>query len=291
VSRGELTGKTCLITGASRGLGRSVARRFWEAGASLVLTVRDPRSVANLVADLEPAPGQSVVTVPMDLLDLASVKALAARTQAQGVTQIDVLVNNAAVLGPIGKAWDNPALEWESAISANLTAPALICNSLVPLLARASGGSIINLSGGGASGPRKHFSAYAAAKAGLVRFSETLAEEVKELGIRVNCVAPGPMGTDMLAIIEQVGVEVAGEKEYAAAKQALANGERTLQAAVELILFLASSRSQGISGKLISAIWDNWQDFPDHLQELNASDACTLRRIAGRDRGFSWCDK
>src|SRR6185436_17863118 len=162
---------------------------------------------------------------------------------------------------------------------------AIICNSVVPHMSRFAGGKIINLSGGGASGPRVNFSAYAAAKTGLVRFSETLAEEVRELGICVNCVAPGPLGTDMLAAIEKAGAKTAGDKEYIAAQRARETGEAAMNAAVELIVFLASHHSDGVTGKLISAVWDNWQEFPQHLQDIVGSDVYTLRRITGRDRG------
>jgi NAD(P)-dependent dehydrogenase (short-subunit alcohol dehydrogenase family) len=293
--QGRLAGKTCLITGASRGLGAAVARRFWREGANLVLAVREPASVASLIEDLGAGAERDVVVVPLDLHDVESVTSLVPRALARGVATIDVLVNNAAVLGPIGKAWESPPREWASAISADLVSPALLCGavvaSMVKASAKTSGGKIINLSGGGATGPRPSFSAYGAAKAGLVRFSETLAEEVRDLGISVNCVAPGPMGTDMLAVVERAGAGVAGDKEIAAAKKAREDGDKTLQAAVELIVFLASVESDGITGKLISAVWDNWRDFPAHLRELGSSDVFTLRRLAGRDRGQPWGDK
>jgi 3-oxoacyl-[acyl-carrier protein] reductase len=287
----RLLERTCLVTGASRGLGAAVARRLWDEGASLVLAVRDPGSVATLLAAPAVEPGQRAVVIALDLLDPESVRSLVPRTMDGGVERLDVLVNNAALLGPVGKSWENPPDEWAGAIAADLVSPAMLCSAVVPWMARSSGGKIINLSGGGATGPRQNFSAYAAAKAGLVRFSETLAEEVKELGISVNCVAPGPMGTDMLAAVQRVGAQTAGDKEYAAARKALEGGDQTLQAAVELIAFLASAESDGITGKLISAIWDDWQAFPQHLAELRSSDVFTLRRIAGRDRGVSWCDK
>jgi NAD(P)-dependent dehydrogenase (short-subunit alcohol dehydrogenase family) len=287
---GLLSNRVCLITGASGGLGQAMARRFWGEGASLVLTVREPASVSTLLAELTPGAGQTVVVLPMDLLDVESVKSLVPRTIERGIEKLDVLVNNAALVGPIGKIWETPPQEWASAISADLVSPALLCGAVVPWMARRGGGKIINLSGGGATGPRPRFSAYGAAKAGLVRFSETLAEEVRELGITVNCVAPGPMGTNMLASVERAGPQVAGEKEYLAAKKALADGERSIQVGVDLISFLASPLSDGITGKLISAVWDNWRDFPKHLAELRASDVFTLRRLAGRDRGLSWCD-
>jgi NAD(P)-dependent dehydrogenase (short-subunit alcohol dehydrogenase family) len=297
----QLAGKTCLVTGASRGLGRSIARRFWEEGASLVVAVRDPSSVESLVSDLGRGQGQgqgqgqgddqSCVAVRLDLQDLQSARSLIDRTVAMGVPRIDVLVNNAAVQGPIGRTWELSTQAWADAITADLVAPAAICSAAVALMAKRGGGRIINLSGGGATGPRQNFSAYATAKAALVRFSETLAEEAKPLGVAVNCVAPGPMGTDMLTTVQQAGVEAAGEREIAAARKALAAGDKTLLAAVELVVFLASSASQGVTGKLISALWDNWQDFADHLGELDASDVYTLRRITGRDRGIAWCDK
>jgi 3-oxoacyl-[acyl-carrier protein] reductase len=290
VKNGALAKKTCLVTGASRGLGRAVAQRFWSEGASLVLAVRDPASVTSLVSELGTELGQTVVLVPMELSDTESAAALASRVQKLGVTRLDVLVNNAAVLGPMGKAADNAPAEWAAAVTADLVSPALICSAVVPWMARTGGGKIINLSGGGATGPRPGFSAYAAAKAGLVRFSETLAEEVKDLGISVNCVAPGVMGTDMLAAIAKAGAAVAGEKELAAATKGLAGGDETMKAAVELITFLASDASAGVTGKLISAVWDNWRDFPARAAELR-SDVFTLRRLAGRDRGLPHFDK
>jgi 3-oxoacyl-[acyl-carrier protein] reductase len=291
MTTGRLSNKTCLVTGASRGLGSSIAKRLWSEGASLVLAVRDPDSVAPWVASLEPAPHQTAIVVRLDLLDAESAKSLVQRTQDRGVERLDVLVNSAAQIGPMGKVWTNPPDEWADTISANLVSPVWICSAVVRWMAKFSAGKIINLSGGGATGPRENFSAYGVAKAGLVRFSETLAEECRPLGITVNCVAPGPLGTDMLAAVAAAGAETVGDKELAAAKKALASGDETRVAALNLISFLASDESNGITGKLISAVWDNWQDFPDHLEELRSSDVLTLRRITGRDRGFPWSDK
>ena len=290
---GRLVGKTCVVTGASRGLGASLARKFWSEGASLVLAVREPASVERVAVELgRGAVGrQTIVVVELDLLDAQSVRSLVPRAMARGVERVDVLVNNAAVLGPIGKAAENAPLEWAAAVTADLVSPALICGAIVPWMAKHSGGKIINLSGGGATGPRPGFSAYGAAKAGLVRFSETLAEEVAELGISVNCVAPGAMGTDMLATIARAGADATGGKEHAAAVKALEAGAETVRAAVELIMFLASDASDGVTGKLISAVWDNWRELPGRVAELRASDVFTVRRVAGRDRGLPWCDK
>jgi 3-oxoacyl-[acyl-carrier protein] reductase len=124
-----------------------------------------------------------------------------------------------------------------------------------------------------------------------VRFSETLAEETKPLGIRVNCIAPGAMKTGMLGEVLQKGAHAAGEREFAIASKVFAEGGASMDRVAELAQFLASDKSNGITGKLISAVWDDWEHWADHQDELSSSDAYTLRRIAGRDRGFTWGDK
>jgi NAD(P)-dependent dehydrogenase (short-subunit alcohol dehydrogenase family) len=148
-------------------------------------------------------------------------------------------------------------------------------------------GKIINLSGGGATGPRPNFSAYGTAKTALVRFSEILAYEVGDKNIQVNCIAPGAMNTMMLEAIRQAGPTKAGEAEYANAQSAENNAGLPEQAA-ELCCFLASSASNGITGKLISAIWDPWEKLSEHLADLKDSDIYTLRRIVPKDRGRAW---
>jgi 3-oxoacyl-[acyl-carrier protein] reductase len=158
----------------------------------------------------------------------------------------------------------------------------------LPLMKKRETGSIINISGGGATGPRPNFTAYGTSKAGLVRFSETLAEELKPNKVRVNCIAPGPMQTDLLA---EVLESQAGEKEINAAQKVFKGAGACMDSVADLALFLASDRSKNITGKLISAQWDDWEAWPKHIDQLNDSDVYTLRRITGRDRGHSWGDK
>jgi NAD(P)-dependent dehydrogenase (short-subunit alcohol dehydrogenase family) len=148
-------------------------------------------------------------------------------------------------------------------------------------------GSIINLSGGGATSPRPNFSAYATAKAGLVRFSETLARELAEFHIRVNAVAPGAMNTAMQRAVLDAGAARAGEKEYQLALEQGRDGGAPPERAAELCLFLASPDAAGISGRLISAVWDDWPALGGR-PELAASDIYTLRRIVPEDRGMQW---
>lgn len=278
-----------LITGGSKGLGAHLVRRFWLEGNSLVVVARNYVDIHSVLDELPKRSGQSATPLVCDLADAAKVAALIDAIKAT-IPHLDVLVNNAAIQGPIGPLCENDPLAWRQTLQVNLLAPVALCQGLIPRMKRPSGASIINLSGGGATGPRANFSAYAAAKAGLVRFSETIAEELKGAGIRVNCIAPGAMKTAMLKEVLAKS-DAAGSREASLASEVFEKGGASMDRVADLALFLASDASKGISGKLISAVWDNWKEWPKHLDELSQSDVYTLRRIAGRDRGFVWGDK
>ena len=328
---------TTLITGASQGLGKFLAQSFWKNGYSLILVDRDTDALRKLQVELLDTPidtpintananskNQEIHIYSCDLAKESGVDQLI-KTLYLNHKSIEVLINNAAIQGPMGTSqhiWEDSPDAYRETIQVNLLAPIELCSRLVPLLTKTStsrinqdalanlsklsnlsGGSIINLSGGGATGPRANFSAYATAKAGLVRFSETLAEELSSSGVRVNCIAPGAMKTAMTTQVEAMGRECVGDKEFAGAQRVLAEGGTSMERVAELALFLAGSDSKGITGKLISAVWDNWRallgpssdathslEAAHKIQELSKSDVYTLRRIGGRDRGMPWAD-
>ncbi len=282
-----LRGRTCLITGASRGLGRAIALAYWEAGANLLLSARSADLLEALTDELPPASGQRAAIMPADLMDPLAPEHIVSEAR-RTFDGLDVLVNNAGRQGPIGPCWQNDWTDWQATLQLNLLAPVALCRLCVPWMAEQGGGKIINLSGGGATSVRPRFSAYATAKVGLVRFSEILAEEVRHLGIEVSCVAPGAMDTALLAEVRRAGPAVAGEAEYEAALKAQRTGPSTMGQAAALCAFLASPATDGITGKLISAVWDPWQQLPDHIDDLRGTDIYTLRRIVPRERGLSW---
>jgi 3-oxoacyl-[acyl-carrier protein] reductase len=278
-----------LITGTSKGLGAALARRFWDAGYSVGMVARTEEQLRRVAESFSSNTNQRVQFFARDFSDPSSPEDLARQVRSH-LPCLDVLVNNAAIQGPIGPVWTNDMHEWTETLQVNLLAPVVLCRAFVPWMREYGGGSIINLSGGGATGPRANFSAYAAAKTALVRFSETLAEEVRDFGIRVNCIAPGAMRTAMLEQVLGKGASAAGDREYAVASEVLSKGGASMEKVADLALFLASDASKEVTGKLISAVWDNWQQWNKHFEELGASDAYTLRRITGRDRGFGWGD-
>jgi NAD(P)-dependent dehydrogenase (short-subunit alcohol dehydrogenase family) len=282
--------KRCLITGATKGLGEVLARRFWASGYNLCLVARSQSGLDSVKASLPQATKQQCDIRVCDLRDLAAVDLLASDLSDE-LPRLDVLINNAALHGPIGPLWGNDVMEWRSTFHVDFMAPVALCQLAVPLMAKSGGGSIVNLSGGGSTGPRPNFTAYGSAKSALVRFSETLAEETRSLGVRVNSIAPGAMKTAMLGEVLEKGAPASGQREYEIAQKVFAEGGASMDRVADLALFLASDASNGITGKLISAVWDNWEDWPAHLDELNNSDVYTLRRITGRDRGMAWGDK
>jgi len=289
----DLSGKRILLTGATRGLGERVCFSLWEAGASVVAVARDEEALYELGVRMGSPrnPSQRFLSIPCDLaMEAGNLAAVASKTLSID-GGLHGLVNNAAVLGPSGPAWENAGQEWEKTFAVNLFAPVALCRRLLPLVSRSGGGSIVNVSGGGATSPRPNYSAYAASKAALVRFSETLAIEAAPLGVTVNCVAPGAMPTDMLKEVLAAG-KSAGEREALLAERVFATGGGdTVDCAAALVVFLLSPEARGINGKIISAVWDDWADLPNHVDALGASDVYTLRRITARDRGFSWGDK
>ena len=282
-------GKTVLVTGASRGLGQEISEAFWRRGADLLLVARSGEILSALCARLACTrhETQRVVHFVNDLSD-PDAPALIFDALQSFTGRIDVLVNNAAIIGPIGPLDGNDWPGWKSAIDVNLLAPAALCRLVIPRMKSQGGGAIVNLSGGGATSPRPFFSAYAAAKAGLVRLTENIAAEVGRYGVRANAIAPGAMNTEMHNAVLRAGPALAGETEYRKALEQAERGGVPYATAAELAVFLASDAAAGINGKLISAVWDPWKNLGKHAAELAKSDVYTLRRIVPEDRSFLW---
>ena len=283
----NLVGLNCLITGTSRGLGRQLAGAFWDEGASLFLVARSTKILSDLAEHLPSRVGQQMHCFGADLED-PSAPDLVVAAARDAFGRLDVLVNNAGIQGPIGHFWENDWAAWHATFQVNFLSPAALCKACVQWMAENRGGKIINLSGGGAASPRPNFTAYAASKAALVRFSETLAEETRSLGIEINCIAPGGMNTAMQDAILKAGPELAGQREFELAREASRAVPDRVERAIALCQFLASHASDGITGKLLSALWDPWEQLPEHLAELDKTDIYTLRRIVPRDRGCDW---
>jgi 3-oxoacyl-[acyl-carrier protein] reductase len=288
----KLKGRFALITGGSQGLGAEIARHYVTNGASVMLCARSAGKLAAEQQSLTPllAPDARVVTIVGDVGEPKDVDRMFERLRTE-FPRLDILVNNAGVYGPMGNIEDVDWDEWIGAVRINLLGLVYVSRAAMPMFRAQRYGKIINISGGGAANPMPAITAYAASKAGVVRFTESLALECKDGRIDVNAIAPGALVTRMMEQLLEAGPEKLGQQFYDRMKKIALEGGAPLDVGAELCVFLGSSESDGITGKLIAAQWDRWEDWPKHLNELNASDVYTLRRITGRDRNKKWGDR
>ena len=285
----ELQGRTAIITGASQGLGLEIAMRYVAAGASIIICARDESMLSEAADVLKRSASNDQVIFHMvaDVAESESVDALIDFV-FDNMSRIDILVNNAGIYGPKGPTDSIDWVQWVRAINVNLLGSVLMCRAVIPHMKRQGYGKIVQLSGGGATNPLPNLSSYAVSKAGIVRFIETLAIEAAEYGIDANAIAPGALNTRMLDEVLASGPEAVGNEFYERALQQKASGGAGLEKGANLAVFLGSAGSDGITGKLISAIWDPWEELDRYKADLEDSDIYTLRRIVPSDRGLDW---
>lgn len=264
--------KCVLVTGAGRGIGKRLAIGFASHGARVGLLARSKAELDLAHLEIEHAGGLSL-RLRGDVTDYEQLTAQADRLRLH-YGDIQILVCAAAVQGPIGPFVDSPLRSWTDAVQINLFGVMNACRAVLPRMIENRSGKIVVLSGGGAATPRPGFSAYAASKAAVVRFAETLAEEVQEHNIQVNCMSPGGTYTHMTDEILRAG-EKAGWREVEEAEQIRRTGGIQPEKQIQLALFLASEMSNHISGKLIH-VNDDWKKLKNSTVP---AELYTLRRM------------
>lgn len=264
--------KAVLITGASRGIGKRLALGFAALGARVGLLARSKPELDLVHLEIEHA-GGTALRIRADVRDFEQVSAAVDRMRVH-YGDPEVLICAAAVQGPIGPLVDSPPRGWVDAFETNLYGVINTCRAVLPHMIERRCGKIIVLAGRGAADSRPNFSAYAASKAAVVRLVETLAEEVRDHNVQVNCMAPGGTYTAMTDEILRAG-ERAGWKEVEEAQQIRLTGGVPPDKQVQLALFLASEQSNHVSGKLIH-VNDDWKK----LKNSNVHpEIFTLRRV------------
>lgn len=274
----KLDGRVAIITGGGRGIGEAIAAAFTREGARLVLSARTHSELEQVQGRLRAA-GGSVEIVPADVSMPEEVARIVQAAEA-AYGRVDILVNAAGIYGPIGPAWDVDVQEWIRAVQVNLVGTFLCCRAVLPGMLARRWGRIINFSGGGATAPLPRFSAYAASKAAVVRLTETLAEEVKDANVYINAVAPGAVDTrlqdQVLAAEERAGELLPRIRRL----RETGEGGVPPELAADLVVFLASEESAGLTGRLIAAPYDDWRNWnAEHIAEVMALPWLTLRRI------------
>jgi NAD(P)-dependent dehydrogenase (short-subunit alcohol dehydrogenase family) len=287
-----LEGRAAVITGANQGLGLAIAQAYVAAGAGVLLCARDEALLESARQSIaaSASPGQVVEAMRADVSSQEDVARLAARA-FEIFPRVHVLVNNAGIYGPLGPSEDVDWDAWVRAMEINIYGSVLPCRAFVPHFKQHRYGKIVQLSGGGATNPMPRISAYATSKAAIVRFAESLALEVKSFGIDVNAIAPGALDTRLLDEVVAAGPEVVGEDFHRRMVKTKSQGGTPLERGASLAVYLGSAASDGITGRLLSAVWDPWETLETRRQDLDASDVYTLRRIVPKERGFTWGDR
>jgi 3-oxoacyl-[acyl-carrier protein] reductase len=261
-----------LITGAGRGIGKRLAIGFAAAGARVGLLARSPAELDLAKLEIEHAGGVAL-RIRADVRDMEQMSAAVDRMQVVfGGTHI--LVAAAAVQGPIGPFHEVKMKQWAETLETNIVGVMNAMRVVLPRMVERRSGKIIVIAGGGASFGRPNFSAYAGSKAALARIVESVAEEVRDHNVQINCLLPGGAYTSMTDEILQAG-ERAGSKEVEEAHKIRITGGITAEKQIQLALFLASEKSNHITGKLIH-VTDDWKKL-EH--ENMKHEAYTLRRI------------
>ncbi|RWA67580.1 MAG: SDR family oxidoreductase [Mesorhizobium sp.] len=181
----DFAGKTAIVTGGSRGIGRAVAAHLARSGADV------------WIWDADPVPADGIRNQTVDVTKAGDIKAALTEIVA-GTGRIDILVNNAGYLGPYhGFETFDPA-EWQRIIGVNLLGTFEVTHQVLPVMRQAGRGRIVNMGSLAGKEGLPNLAAYSAASAGVIAFTKALSREVCDTGIRVNCVAPGPIDTDLI---------------------------------------------------------------------------------------------
>ena len=278
---GKLAGKVALITGAGRGIGRAIALGFAAQGARLALVARTPgelQETARQIAEMGAEPGAESVVIPVDVTDQSGVESMVKQTLDR-FTTVDILVNNAGIGGPVGVSQDNDIGSWIQTIQVNVIGPYLCCRAVIPAMVRQGGGKIINLAGAGANNAWANMSAYCASKAAVVRLTEVLSLELAEQNIQVNALGPGSIHTRMWEELRDGAAAINATALHELGQRVTSGGGASLEDTVALAVFLAGDESRELSGRLISAVADDFTNLTSRIPEIMASDAYTLRRV------------
>ncbi|WP_292294301.1 SDR family oxidoreductase [Marivita sp.] len=205
----DLTGKTALITGASRGIGAEAARVLAKAGANVALLARSADSIADLAGEI----GKSAVAIPCDISRYWEV-AQAVENCVTAFGGLDILINNAGVIEPIARMDEADPDGWGQVIDINLKGVFHGMRAALPVMERAGGGTILTVSSGAAHGPVEAWSHYCASKAGAAMLTMCLHKEMAEKGIRAMGLSPGTVATQMQREIKASGINPVSQLDW-----------------------------------------------------------------------------
>ena len=282
----------CIITGCSSGLGLEILKKLLKSKKIIYGISKNKKKLNKLKANLKK---ENILTKNIVLKNLDISKEIKVKKFIKNIIsrhkRIDVLINNAGINGPMGEFEKIKTDIWKKAFEVNFYGSFYFYKYVLPNMKKNRYGRIVQISGGGATSPFPMFTPYATAKSAIVRLAETLSKEVKkEHNIKINSIAPGTLNTKFTELKLKAGPKKIGSKHFLLMKKIKKYGGDDPSKAAELCLKLIDKKNK-LNGKIISAVWDNWEKFSKIQKKLNDNDVLTIRRISGRDRNLKIIDK
>jgi 3-oxoacyl-[acyl-carrier protein] reductase len=269
----SFNGVPVLVTGAGRGIGKRLSIGFAAKGARVALVARSKAELDLCHLEIEHA-GGSALRIRADVTDFEQMNAAVERTRVHFNRGVQVLICAAGIQGSIGPFVDSAPKAWTDLLQTNLIGVLNACRAVLPQMIERRSGKIIVLACGGAFSARPNFAIYSATKSAVARFVESVAEEVRDANVQINCISPGDTYTHMTDQILAAG-ERAGWRESEHAEQTRLTGGTPLERQMDLAMFLASEESNHISGRLVG-VMDEWKKLKHGTVK---PDLYTLRRV------------
>ena len=267
MDKGELTGQVAIVTGGGRGLGQAIAQTLAQASAVVVVAARSAAQLGETVALIEQQGGRALA-FEVDITDQETVQQMVAEVE-QTLGAVDLLVNNAGVITPLGPIWEVDAEAWWRCLDVNLRGSFLCTRAVLPSMIARRRGRILNMASHAGLKAIAYVSAYVTSKTALIRFTENVAVETQEYGISAFAIVPGTVRTTMTDYLYN---SEAGQKWIPWVQQFFDEGlDDPMDQVTRLVLALASGQADALSGCTIS--------IADDLTEL-VKQALTIKQEA-----------
>jgi len=267
----ELSGRNAIVTGGGRGIGKEIAEGLARAGAAVAITGRSAPHLDDTVDGIRKAGGRAVA-IPADVSKDEDVKRIFESAERE-LGEISILVNNAAIEGPLGPLWLNDPVAWRRCLDTNVWGPIIMSQAVLPGMVERRFGHIINVASGGGLFPVPYDTGYSTTKAALIRLSEVMAIEAQEFGVFVFSIHPGVVHTGMS---DTVMDSADGQKWMPGYAAAVERGQTPIEKASQICVFLASGAADGLTGRFLS-VNDDWEALAARAQEIRDGDMYTLR--------------
>jgi NAD(P)-dependent dehydrogenase (short-subunit alcohol dehydrogenase family) len=268
----DLTGQVAIVTGGGRGLGGDMAQHLATAGAAVALVGRSMEHLADNVEVIAQAGGKAVAFAA-DVTDWSAIEKTAYEVEAK-LGPVDLLVNNAGIVGVPGPLWEADPASWWQVVDVNLRGPFLCTRAVLPRMVQRQRGRIINVASGAALGMIPYGSSYCISKAALARLTESIITDAGEHGVKAFTLDPGPVMTDMSKYL----LESEPGKKYVAwyASVFEEGNDFPPEASAQLVTFLASGQGDGLTGCFVS-VSDDLSDMLARTKQIQDETLYTLR--------------